>query len=279
MTLKEVYNQSLKKLQNPDVEEINIRIILCYINKINSMSELYLKFDENIRNLPQFNEILERYLSGEPLQYILKRTEFYGLYFYVDNRVLIPRQETEEVVDFAVNYAKNIFGNSELNVADVCCGSGCMGLSFSKHANTKNLYLSDISQDAIEVAKINSKNFKIDSNFFVGNAVDELIKNNKKIDVLLCNPPYILNRNEVDKNVLNYEPQIALFIDENLSIFRDIISKLNLLKNNKLIVVFEIGYDLKDKLEKIILEMIPNCKYNFKKDINGKYRIFSLLIE
>ena len=276
MTLYEVYKESVKKLKNPEVDEISVRILLCHINGIKSMSGFYIHKDENIRDFLGFSEKFDRFLKGEPLQYILGETEFLGLTFKVDNRVLIPRQETEEVVTQAYLRALQMFGDHVINVADVCCGSGVMGITLAKKLTVRYLFMSDISKDAIDVAKENAKNNDVIANFFVGNACEELVKAGAKVDLFVANPPYILNRKEVDESVIKYEPHLALFIDENLQVFRDIFRDLPKIKNGKMLCVFEIGYDLKDKLTELIKNTLKNVTFGFIKDINGKERILIL---
>ena len=276
MTLYEVYKDSIKKLANPDIDEIAVRILLCHNNGIKSMSGFYMHKDENIRDFPGFSKQFEEFLAGKPIQYILHETEFLGLNFYVDERVLIPRQETEEVVTQAYLRALQKFGDHVINVADVCCGSGVMGLTLAKKLTVRYLFMSDISKDAVDVAKNNAQNLDVIGNFFVGNACDELVKAGAKVDLLVANPPYILNKNEVDKSVFDHEPHLALFADEELTVYRDIFKALPKLKNKELLCVFEIGYDLKDKLTQIIKETMKNVTFGFIKDINGKERILIL---
>lgn len=279
MTLFEVYSESLKQLKNPDVEEINIRIILCEINSLKSMSDFYLRKDEEIRDLPRYRRYFKRYLSGEPVQYILGKTEFYGLDFEVDKRVLIPRQESEEVVDFAIKKTHELFGSKKVDIADVCCGSGIMGITLAKHLATNKLYLSDISKDALEVAETNSQKLKIKSELLCGDSLSELISKNIKIDVLISNPPYILEKEKLDNSVLDYEPHLALYTDDNFSIYKNIISNLNKIKNETLLVVFEIGAYTKEVIEPFIKEKYPNCENGFVKDINQKERILYIVLK
>ena len=278
MTLYEVYKDSLKKLKNPDVDEISVRILLCHNNGIKSMSGFYMKKDENIKDFPLFSAQFDRFLAGEPIQYILGETEFLGYTFAVDKRVLIPRQETEEVVTQAYLRALEKFGDKVINVADVCCGSGVMGISLAKKLKVRYLFMSDISKDAIDVAKENAKRNDVIANFFVGNACDELVKAGAKVDLFVANPPYILNKEEVDESVLKYEPHLALFTDEKLGIYREIFKNLPKIKNKEMLCVFEIGYDLKDKLTELIKETLKNVTFGFVKDINGKERILILEI-
>jgi len=276
MTLYEVYKESIKKLTNPDVDEIAVRILLCHNNGIKSMSGFYVHKNENIRDFDAFSKQFNEFLMGKPIQYILHEAEFLGNNFYVDERVLIPRQETEEVVTQVYLRALQKFGDNVINVADICCGSGVMGITLAKKLKVRYLFMSDISSDAIEVSRKNAENLGVIGNFFVGNACDELVKAGAKVDVLVANPPYILNRCEVDKSVLDHEPHLALFSDEDLTVYRDIFKALPKLKNKEMLCVFEIGYDLKEKLTKIIKETLRNVTFGFVKDINGKERILIL---
>lgn len=276
MTLYEVYKDSLTKLKNPDTDEISVRILLCHNNGIKSMSGFYIHKNENIKDFPLFLNQFERFLNGEPIQYILGETEFLGLDFYVDKRVLIPRQETEEVVTQAYLRALQEFGDTVINVADICCGSGVMGITLAKKLKVRYLFMSDLSEDAIEVAKKNAVRNDVIANFFVGNACDELVKAGAKVDLLVANPPYILNKEEVDQSVLDNEPHLALFADEELSVYKHIFEALPKIKNKKMLCVFEIGYDLKEKLTKLLEKTVKNATFGFAKDINGKERILIL---
>ena len=276
MTLYEAYKEAVKRLDNPDKDEISVRILLCHNNGIKSMSGFYIHKNENLRDFPGFLNNFEEFLAGKPIQYILRESEFLGLNFYVDERVLIPRQETEEVVTQAYMRALARFGDRVINVSDVCCGSGVMGISLAKKLKVRYLFMTDISKDAIEVSRKNAENHGVIANFFAGNACDELVKAGAKIDLLVANPPYILKKEDVDQSVLDHEPHLALFADERLSVYKDIFKALPKLKNKEMLCVFEIGYDLKEKLTEIIKETLKNVTFGFAKDINGKERILIL---
>ena len=271
MTLFEAYQKGLKLLKNPEIEEINLRILLCENNGLKSMSDFYIHKDEKIHDLQRFNQELQRFLSGEPVQYILNKSSFFGNDFYVDRNVLIPRNETEEVVDFAIRKIKEKFGDKKVKIVDVCTGSGCIGCELFKHANVERVYFSDISEKAIEVAKKNSQKFGVIGTYQVSDCLEYL---NEPVDVVVSNPPYILNKEEVDQSVLDYEPHIALFVDDELSVYRKIIEKAVSLEVP--LMVFEIGYDLVEKLTKLTKEIASEYKVEFIKDINGKFRTCSL---
>ena len=279
MTLFDIYKQSLKSLKNPDVEEINIRILLGEVNQLRTMSDFYLRKDEEIRDLPRFQEYFKRYLEGEPVQYILGKTTFFGCDILVDKRVLIPRQESEEVVDFAIKKSHEIFGNKNISILDVCCGSGAMGIALTKQLNVEHAYFSDLSKDALDVCSANLKANDVSGDVFVGDALTQVISKNIKVDLLISNPPYILEGEPVDESVLKYEPHLALFTDNAFSVYEKIISKLNAIKKDGLLAVFEIGINSRTPLENMIKKYHPHSEYSFMKDINGKERILYIYLK
>lgn len=271
MTLFEAYQKGLKLLKNPQKDEINIRILLCENNNLESMSDFYLHKNENIKDLQRFNKELHRFLSGEPVQYITGKASFFGDDFIVSKDVLIPRNETEEVVDYAVKKIKEKFGAKNISISDVCTGSGCIGCELFLHSNVDHVFFSDISDKAIAIAKQNAEKLDVKGSFYVADGLDYL---DKSVDVVISNPPYILKKEDVDQSVLDFEPYLALFTDEDLTIYRKITKKA--VQLDVPLIIFEIGYDIKGKLEKIFKEIAPNYTLEFKKDINDKFRICSL---
>lgn len=278
-TLFEVYKNACLKLENKSKDEINVRILLCHVNGLSSMSEFFIKKDENIRDLPLFESMYSRFLDGEPIQYILGETEFFGSKFNVDKRVLIPRQETEEVALYALRKIDSIFGDKKVAIADVCSGSGAIGISLAKHLKECDLFLSDISQDACDVSVENLSKNNVTGYVLHGDALKPFIKHGIKLDVIVSNPPYILNKDEVDESVLKYEPHNALFTTDELEVYRSILKDCYEVMNDKLLIVFEIGHDIKDKMIELLQELNIDCQFTYRKDINNKNRIFSILIE
>ena len=271
MTLFEAYQNGLKFLKNPQQDEINIRILLCENNGLKTMSDFYLHKDENVRDLNRFNQELQRFFDGEPVQYIIGKASFFGDDFYVSKDVLIPRNETEEVVDYAIKRIKEKFESKKIVIADVCSGSGCIGCEVFLHSNVDRVYFSDISDKAIGVTRQNAEKFAVKGTFVVADGLDYL---DETVDVVISNPPYILKKDDVDQSVLDYEPHLALFVDENLTIYRKIVEKA--VQLGVPLIIFEIGYDLKEKLEDIFTKIAPNYKKKKKKDMNDKFRICSL---
>ena len=279
MTIKDAYHQAIQKLKNPEVEEINIRILLCEINELPSMSSFYFSEDEEVKDLQRFNELFERFLNGEPVQYLINKSNFFGYDFYVDKRVLIPRQESEEVVAYTIDKAKEIFEEDNLTIFDVCCGSGCLGITLSRCLNAKKLYLSDISKDALDVAQKNLELNGIEGDILLSDGLSEHIKQNLKCDILIANPPYIVNKDDVDASVMKHEPHLALFADKKLSVYDGIISNLKKVANKPFLAVFEIGYDIVSILEGIVRKYLPKAHYEIIKDMNGKNRILAVILK
>ncbi len=280
-TIFEAYKEALEKLDNVTKDEINVRILLCYINKLSSMSEFYIKKDEEVHSIELFEKLFNRYLNGEPIQYLTNEASFLNETFYVDNRVLIPRMETEEVAIYTVNKIKSLFKGRNIEIIDVCSGSGCLGLTIAKNVNCSKLFLSDISRDAIEISKTNTKKiFDIErTNFIVSDGLVSLLKNKKcQPNVIVSNPPYVIDRNSVDESVLKYEPSIALFTDENISIYKQLINDAVKFKNRPLLIVFEISDEVYPLIKEFLNNNYSKGKIEYIKDINNKWRIVSILL-
>ena len=276
MTLREAYLKTKPLLKNPEVEEINLRIFLCEINGLKNMTDFYVHENEEVKDLAQFYLYLQAFLRGEPIQYILRKTEFYGINLHINMLSLIPRQESEEVVDFCIKKAQQIFGEKPLDIVDVCCGCGNMGIALSKHLKTSKLFLSDIDAYTLDNADYNVRQLNIPNAEIVeGNCLENI---KQKADVVIANPPYILNKDEVDESAAKYESPLALYTTPDLPVYRGIIKDLPRLKKDKLLAVFEIGYDLREKLTNIVKEYLPGAHFEFHKDINGKERILSIIL-
>ena len=148
--------------------------------------------------------------EGKPLQYVLGNVNFYGNKFYIDERCLIPRFETEELVENTINYINKYF-NHPVDIIDLGTGSGIIGLTLEKKVNTNNVDLVDISKEALEVTKINKDNLNSNANLIES---DFLTNINNKYDVIISNPPYIKDNEEIEDIVKNNEPHLALYAGE-----------------------------------------------------------------
>ncbi len=222
-----------------------------------------------------WNAILEKLQLEIPIQYILGSTDFYGLEFKVNENVLIPRPETEELVDWIVlNHKKSEISN-QLKIVDIGTGSGCIAISLAKNIANTVVFALDVSEKALATAKINAHKNATAVTFI---QEDILKTNDLKIafDIIVSNPPYVRNleKAEIKKNVLENEPHLALFVDDNdaLLFYRKIaeLAQTNLAPNGAL--YFEINQYL-GKETVALLEKMSFKNIELRKDIYGNDRM------
>ncbi|MNK30155.1 Release factor glutamine methyltransferase [compost metagenome] len=218
--------------------------------------------------------ILQDLKKHRPIQYILNKADFYGEVFQVNESVLIPRQETEELVDLII---KNHKSSQNLKIIDIGTGSGCIPITLSKHLNNAQVTTIDISKEAIKTAQENAKNLKTQVQFINADIFEwEYIFSDQHYNIIVSNPPYITpgEKQHMNQNVLAYEPELALFIEESAPlIFYDVISSFalkHLAPDGDL--YFEInqylGAEMKELMVKKGFEQVKLIK-----DINGADRI------
>lgn len=223
-----------------------------------------------------WNSLLAELKKEVPIQYLLGKTSFYGLDFEVNENVLIPRPETEELVDWIINENKG--SSKEIKILDIGTGSGCIAISLAKNLPNAKVYAIDVSKKALDIAKINAIKNNVEVTFMLKNVLElEVLKSD--YDIIVSNPPYVRNleKVEIKKNVLDFEPHLALFVDDNdaLIFYRKIaeLAQKNLLKNGQL--YFEInqylGKETKEMLEKMNFKNIE-----LRKDIYDNDRMIKV---
>lgn len=220
--------------------------------------------------LASLDECLERRKAGEPVQYVLNHSDFMGLHFYVDSRVLIPRQDTETLVEAAVISLQPMHSPS---VLDLCCGSGCIGISIKNLIPHAEVTLSDISGDAIEVARRNAKALETHVTFKHGDLFDAVGRSS--YDMIVSNPPYIpTNEVKTLQREVRYEPELALDGGEDgLCIYRRIVEAAGKHLNPHGYIYMEVGEgEAADVLQ--MLRSHINCETSgIIKDLCGIDRI------
>lgn len=223
--------------------------------------------EEKVKLLKKEIEALEK---NEPLQYVLGKVNFYGNEFYVDKRVLIPRFETEELVENTINYIKKFF-TKPVDIIDLGCGSGVIGLILEQKVSTNSVDLVDISKEALEVThknceKLNSKANLIES--------DMLSSVEKKYDVIISNPPYIKTNEEIEDIVKNNEPHLALYAGEDgLDCYRKILKEASKNMKDKALIAFEIGCTQANDIKELVTSYLKDVKVEIKKDLSGRDRM------
>lgn len=235
-------------------------------------------FDISEEKLQLLSEILKRLKNHEPIQYILGKTEFYGLPFYVNHDVLIPRPETEELVEWVIAEVQKLKSDKDINtlsILDIGTGSGCIPISIKKNTSLTELSGLDISNNAIEIAKKNSELNSSDVQFILKDILSTSSLD-KNYDMIISNPPYVreLEKEEMNKNVLDHEPELALFVsdDDPLLFYRKIaiLAKNNLTKNGSLF--FEINEYLGEEMIDLLTDL-GFTSIELRKDIFGKDRM------
>jgi len=240
--------------------------------------DLYLRYDEelSVENLHKLHTWIDRRMKKEPLQYITGSCEFYGRKFFVNNNVFIPRPETEMLINIALS---TLGDNSNKKILDICTGSGSIAITLAKELNNPNISAIDISNKALEIAKINAQNHNVEVSFEQKNILYDLYNN--KLDMIVCNPPYI-PINEMDDimdDVKLYEPKIALTDgSDGLSFYK----RINELAPSVVVsgghIILEVGLNQHPRLVKDILDDKFFSKIEIVSDLNGDPRILKALV-
>ena len=251
-------------------------IVMQHIKSYTS-TQLLLARDETLSEAERgkVTAITARLKKHEPVQYILGTTEFFGLPFYCRQGVLIPRPETEELVDWILNENKD----SDISILDIGTGTGCIPVSLKKHLPKASVSGCDISGTCLELARENAVRNQLDVSFFSLNILQpEKIKTLPVFDVLVSNPPYVRNseKKQMDSNVLDFEPELALFVpdDDPLLFYKAILGFAEKYLKPQGLIYWEINEALGPDCVKL-LDEAGYQKVNIRKDIHGKDRMIS----
>ena len=238
-------------------------------------TELAYYLYKYLNNLDVYKEAIDKLIKGIPVQYIVGNVDFYGLTFDINENVLIPRFETEELIEKSIKYINDFFKN-KVDIVDIGTGSGCIAISLKKNL-VCNMDAVDISNKALEVAKANAKKLEADINFYKGDLLKPL---NKKYDVIISNPPYIAKNEEIMELVKNNEPNIALYADnEGLKNYEDILKNAAAYLNDKNMIIFEIGEMQGIKIKEKALNYFPKSTVKIEKDMQGRDRFIFIFNE
>lgn len=215
----------------------------------------------------KLEEGIKKLEEGIPPQYIVGNVDFYGYIYDVDSNVLIPRFETEELVNKTIKYIEKYFDKIEL--LDLGTGSGCIAITIANEIDAKVTAV-DISSKALDVARHNALKYQKNIIFIESNMFDKVTG---RYDVIISNPPYISKDEEIMDIVRNNEPDIALYADNNgLYYYEDILSKAHKYLKQRSMIAFEIGYLQGDDIKKIALKYFPDSRIEIFKDMEGKDR-------
>lgn len=219
---------------------------------------------------------VKEHAAGRPVQHIIGYEEFYGRIFKVNSDVLIPRPETEELVLAVLERIKHYFGPSitDLKVADIGTGSGIIAVTLKLEKPELAVIASDLSKDALAVAKENANHLGAAVQFFQGDLLEPFIKKELALDVVVSNPPYIPEGEELSDIVKEYDPSTALFGGKDgLDFYRRFAEDLPKVLNDRALVAFEIGHGQGEEVSQLMKESFPKASIDILRDINGKERI------
>lgn len=227
-------------------------------------------------------DYLEKYLDKDKLeegkllldkgispQYIVGNVDFYGNIINVDNRVLIPRFETELLVEKTVSYINKLF-NKKVKILDMGTGSGCIAISLKKLVDC-DMSASDVSSDALDVAMENASNNNVDIKFINSNIFSNI---NDKFDCLISNPPYISYDEEIEDVVKDNEPHLALYAEEDgMYFYKNILEQASNYLEDKFLIAFEIGYTQGNKVRNLAYKYLgEDINVSVEKDYSDKDR-------
>ena len=219
---------------------------------------------------------IERLKKGEPVQYIVGDVDFYGNIIKVNKNVLIPRRETEELVEKTINYI-NKYLNPNISILDIGTGSGCIPITLKKKFPDANIDACDISNPALDTAKSNAKQNEVNINFIQS---DIFSKIKDKYDCIISNPPYIREDEEIMSIVKDNEPHIALYAKDNgLYFYKEILKKASQYLNNKFIIALEIGEEQGVDILNIAKNYFPTSKIILEKDLQHLDRFIFIINE
>jgi len=231
----------------------------------------YLDMEVSLEIQEKYKERLALLSEKKPIQYVMGNVNFYGLSFLVNENVLIPRFETEELVENTVLFIREKFGDTPIRIIDLGCGSGAIGLTLKHLLPHADVTLLDISEEALSVAKTNAERLGINVHFLQGDMLDFV---DDTFDVIISNPPYIANDEVIEDLVRDNEPAIALFGgNDGLDYYRQILKTCQKNLKDKFLIAFEIGYLQKEKIIELTHQYLGDVFVLCKKDLSGKDRM------
>lgn len=222
----------------------------------------------------QFNSDIEQLLEDYPPQYIIGKTDFFGREFKVTKETLIPRPETEELVELCLETVVN----NNVKVVDIGTGSGAIALTLKKERPNWDIVATDISERALEVAKVNANQLNASIDFREGDLIEPI--QDERFDVVISNPPYISydEKNIMGESVLKFEPHVALFADNNgLFVYEQLANSLSTILNENGMLFLEIGYSQGNAVRELFQQQFPTREVRIKKDLSGKDRFVSMI--
>ncbi len=278
MIVSDILKKSLDTLGKDKI--LDAELLLCHVLGVDK-AHLIINMDREIDEafVSLFFDYVDRVAAGEPVAYILGEKEFYGLNFYVDKRVLVPRPETEQIVERAVAHLRGQIDRRQMKVLDVGTGSGCIAVSIARSTNNMPVVLDacDISEDALDVTRMNVAQHSVEDKVEVFYSdLMESITNDEKYDIIVTNLPYIGEKTNrfVEKNVEDFEPSLALFGGETgLELYEKMFLQIVDKNIGFDLMLGEFGFAQTECMGSLLERYFPT-KWKIVKDLAGIDRVF-----
>lgn len=274
-TIFEALHWASSYLEDNGREGNAARLLLQHILQTNYSGLMMQMHDPlTVEQSQRFVQFIEAHIAGQPVQYITGIEEFYGRTFQVDESVLIPRPETEELIVGTIERMQKLFTNSNLTVADIGTGSGAIAITMKKECPNLEVTATDLSDAALATAQKNAQNLMADITFLQGDLTAPIAQ--QKWDIVLSNPPYIAFEDMASMSdvVVEHEPHSALFAAEDgLILYRKLAEQLPPLMNKPGLIGLEIGYTQGETVANYFRQHFPQAKVSIVQDINGKDRM------
>jgi len=251
---------------NRNLEDARSRLIASNLDP-SLANYLYDIIKEKKGSITEFNEGIEEIIKGRPVQYVVGNVDFYGYEIDVNENVLIPRFETERLVELTIEKIKNM--NKKVSILDIGTGSGCIAITLKKEIDCE-VDAIDISDEALKIARENAVKNDVKITFYKSNVLRNV---SKKFDVIISNPPYLTEEDDVMDIVKNNEPHLALYAKDNgLYFYEEILKNCIYSIKDKFLIAFEIGCNQKEAVTKLAHLYLENVKVEAYKDYSGKDR-------
>lgn len=260
MTYKELLKAGEIKAQENKMEKTAIKSLLLFASG-KTPTELYISLENEAKEeeTDKFFQAVESYtINKKPVAYIIGYTYFYGYKMKVTDQVLIPRWETEELVSNILIYYDDLFKGQTVDAVDLGTGSGAIAIALKKEEEKINMIATDISLQALEVAKENAFLNSADITFYEGSWLEPI--KDKKFDIIVSNPPYLTNTEFVEDIVKDNEPHVALYGGKDgLDFYEEILKEAVPMVKDRFFIAFENSYNKKRQLNNIIKKYFPDC--------------------
>ena len=282
MTFEKYLRKQTKRALSLDKEPEAIKLLMLELSGMNGANFLASFKDEiNEELMEKYDKAIDQYIiNNYPVQYILGYSYFYGYKMKVDERVLIPRRETEELVAYVLSMYDEMFEGRDVNICDIGTGSGNIIIALKAEEPHFNAYASDISEEALIVARENAVNNNVDVKFMCGNMVDPLKDLGVKFDIVVSNPPYIPEDEFVEDIVKDNEPNIALFGGaDGMFFYEEIFKNIKDLLKEKAFLAFEHSFSKKQAMIDLAKKYFKDAEIISIKDMQDKDRFTIVKID